>query len=243
MFRKLLFSGFVCAAVVFMGCNSKSNPASPSDTPAVPTGTTALFSDGFGGDLSKYESQFMLAVDSFYSPMRITIDAAHSGTHSLTTDSNKTALCYEVTPRPESGIVGFQWYMMAKSAGSINFAVSAGQNAGSSGGLSKNFGFAFDSSNVIKATYHDVNYGMFGEADTVLGTIQFNHWYKCRVEVNLADMTTDSAVVYYLDDAKVYHMNLPTIEMYGIDRVLAFRGYGAEGPKQYYVDDMVLYKK
>ena len=121
------------AAMVCMmaGCNKNSvGPTSTStDSPPIPTGATVVFSDGFGGDLSKYKASYMINVNDFYSPMRITTDAAHSGTHSVTSDSNRTALEYDLVPSIISGIVGVQFYIMAKSSGQTNFTVQIGKNA------------------------------------------------------------------------------------------------------------------
>jgi hypothetical protein len=202
-----------------------------------PGGSTVIFSDGFGGGLSAWRDTYMPIIGDFYPAMRISTVAAHTGTHSITTDSNRTALIYYVDPRIETGIVGAQFYFMAMAKGQINFTVEIGQNAGSSGGLGKSFGFGFDKSDSVKTTYYD---SWNGPQDIMLSAIQLNHWYKGNVEINFADNT----VTYYLDDVKVRALALPLQEMYGIDRVLVFRGLkSTEGLKPYFADDIILYTR
>jgi hypothetical protein len=213
-------------------------PASDSNF-ALPAGATVLFKEGFGSGVTNWRENYMVLVGDFYPQMRISTDAAHTGTHSITTDSNRTALVAYIDPRIETGIVGAQFYIMAKAAGSTNFTVEIGQNNGSSGGLGKAFGIGFDQTNVLKTTFYD---SWNGPLDTMLAAIQVNHWYKCNVELNLdaAVMT----VTYYLDDVKVRTSALPTMEMYGVDRILVFRGMlGTEGAVSYFADDIVLYTK
>jgi hypothetical protein len=238
-------------ALMMSGCGDKSNPAAPTVGDAsvpVPTGATVLFSDGFGGDLTKWESNYMINIGDFYPQMRITTAAANTGTHSLTADSNRTALVYNVVGitdnRIETGVAGLQFYIMATAKGEINFSVQFGQNAGSSGGLGKQFGLGFDPSDSIKCTYYDMDL-MNPQADSMLAPMQLNHWYQCKVEVNFGAAAGDpNAIAWYLDGTKVMSKPLPTQEMYGIDRLLVLRKVGnSNGPEPYYVDDIVLYTK
>lgn len=221
---------------IMAGCKSSDNSVNPVDN------RTVIFTEGFEGDLSNWRPNYMITVGDFYPQMRITADAAHAGTHSITTDSNRTALLYYTDSRIEKGIVGAEFYIRANAAGQTNFTVEIGQNAGSSGGLGKAFGLGFDKTDSVKCTYYD---SYTGQNDKMLSAIQANRWYKCDVEV---DFTAKTAA-YFLDGAKVRTVGLPTQEMYGIDRVLVFRGMGlvdlpnAEGPKPYFADDIVFYKK
>ena len=232
---------------IMLGC--KNNPASPAKPNPVDTTRTVLFREGFEEDSAKLDSiwtSYMITTDEgFYAKMRSTMAAAHSGTHSITTDSNWTALEYNVFSRIETGIVGVEFYIRANAAGQTNFTVEIGQYAGSSGGLAKAFGLGFDRNDSVKYTYYN---GFTGQhSDSMISPIRFNNWYKCAVEVDFTAWT----VTYYLDDAKVRTKPLPALaeEMYGIDRVLVFRGMGlvdlpnAEGPKPYFADDIVFYKK
>jgi hypothetical protein len=150
MLRKILFAGatVACVAAMLTGC-SKKNPAEPEDeTPTAPSGATLVFAEGFGGDLSEWDNDYMVDMFHIYPRMRTTTDAAHTGTHALTTDSNNTALLFSLLPadRIESGIAGVQFYIMAKELGQANFTVEIGANAGSSGGVQPAFGIGFDPS-------------------------------------------------------------------------------------------------
>lgn len=255
MFRKILA---ISASVIIsglMGCPSPTSPTTPTagDTPPAITGTTTVFSSGLSptdiADSSKWSKNYMINANDFYPPMRATTDAFYSGKYSVTTDSNRTALVHAIDGdhRITSGICGVQFYIMAKKADSINFTLEIGQYAGSSGGLCKAFGIGFDVRDSIKATNYD-SYG--GRTDKMVGAIQPNHWYKCKIEI---DFTTKKTT-YYIDNQKVDEGTLPTIEMYGIDRLVILRGLEyvtsdqnvipcKDGPKQYYIDDVVLYTR
>jgi hypothetical protein len=252
MFRHILFTGAVIACSVGMltGC-SKKNPAEPpaGETPTTPSGTTLVMAEGFGGDLSKWDNEYMVTQFDIYPRMRTTTDAAHTGTHSLTTDSNNTALLYTIplVNRIESGIAGVQFYIMAKALGQANFTVEIGANAGSSGGVQPAFGIGFDPSDSIKCTYYDMYYPYNnGHGDSLIAPMTPNHWYKCVVEADRSAQT----ITYSIDDALVRTFPFDTTRVMGIDKLLVFRGFSgvnnaqsAEGPKQYYADDIVFYKK
>jgi hypothetical protein len=253
MLRKILFAGatVACVAAMLTGC-SKKNPAEPEDeTPTAPSGATLVFAEGFGGDLSEWDNDYMVDMFHIYPRMRTTTDAAHTGTHALTTDSNNTALLFSLLPadRIESGIAGVQFYIMAKELGQANFTVEIGANAGSSGGVQPAFGIGFDPSDSIKCTYYDMYYPYNnGYGDSLLCPFELNRWYKCAVEANFSDST----ITYYLDDVLVRTFPLDVARIMGIDKLLVFRGMNgafglmdasAEGPKQYYADDIVFYKK
>jgi hypothetical protein len=253
MIRKILVLGAAISISGFLGCGDPVSGNDKGETPAAPAGTQAVFAEGFGGDLSKWDNNYMITVGDYYPHMRITDEVAHSGKYCATTDSNRTALLYKIDPRLEGtvcNICGVEFYIMSKGAGKINFTVELGQNAGSSGGLGKAFGVGFDVRDSIKSTSLDPN-RTSGDIrlDKLVGTITPGKWYKCKIEI---DFTAKTAT-YYIDDNKVDQHALPTVEMYGIDRMLVYRGkYGgtndypiecSEGSKQYFVDDIVLYKK
>lgn len=212
-------------------------------------GEVPIFSEDFESDLSNWGQHYMVDAVDFYPRMRITPDASFSGFHSITTDSNRTALVYNLSGdnRLSDRICGVQFYLMAKAKGEINFTLELGQYAGSSGGLSKAFGIGFDVRDSIKVTNYDA---YVGRTDNMCGAIIPGHWYKCKIEIDF----TNKKTAYYIDDKKINEGTLPTIEMYGIDRLLIFRGQEyltsdqdvipcSEGPKPYYIDNIVLYKK
>jgi len=249
MLSKLVLSGILCSSLVFvMGCNPTSSSSS---------GTTTILTEGFEKNLSSWSSEYRINLDDpTYPQMRITTDAAHTGTHSLTSDSTTTALIYSLPNKlqsSDSALVYLQFYMMAKAYGEANFTVQIGQDAGSSGGLFKKFGFGFNTNDSIETVYfdnHNTDMTNNGYTEAPVSKITLNHWYKCVVEVNF----TTKKVNYSIDDALVLSKDLPTSDMAHIDRLLVFRGatvdrpdYSSvackEGVKQYYADDIVLYKK
>jgi hypothetical protein len=239
---------FAVTAVNSAGESDVSNvmtqtPQVPPDSAVpLPSGTTLVFKEGFGEGLTRWEVSYMINIVDNYPQMTISTAAAHSGTHSITSDASRSALVYNIDPRLEAGTVGLQFYMMATAAGQTNFSVRFGQNAGSSGGLGKAFGFGFDKTDSVKTIYYD-SWEMNPEIDSMLAPIQMNHWYKCVVEINFAAGTAGN-ITWKLDDAVVQTKPLPVSEMYGIDRALVFRGMdGADGVKPYYADDIVVYTK
>jgi hypothetical protein len=206
-----------------------------------PSHLRTFFAEGFEGNLSAWKTEYVdILGDPTFPRMRITSDVAHTGTYSLTSDANRTALVYNFSKKLQDSIVGLQCYIMAKELGNTNFTVQLGQDAGSSGGLAKKFGFGFSPDNSVITIFYDDYSGI---DNTAVQTILLNHWYKCVVEV---DFTT-KVISYYLDDQLVHTATLPTMGMYGIDKLLAIRGFeptlGQDGTKKYYIDDIVLYRK
>jgi hypothetical protein len=249
MVRQGVFAGVVvvCMVGMMMGCSKEDGPNENSITG--PVGDTVKFSEGFGDALSKWRDDYMIVVGDNYPKMRITDEAAHTGTHSITSDSNRTALQAYIAPQLYTGVVGVQFYIMAKAPVQTNFTVEIGQNNGSSGGLGKAFGIGFDMTDSVKCSYYD---SWTGHKDTMIAPIELNKWYKCNVEVDMD--AVPGTISYYLDDILVRTLPLPTGEWYGIDRLLVFRGLGdytqdgslipsADGVAQYYADDIVVYKK
>jgi hypothetical protein len=252
MFRNIIYAGVVmmCGIVAFSGCDKSPTATENDSTPSAPAGATFIFGEGFGDGLAKWEGVYMISSMELYNQMRITTETAYNGTHSLTTDSNMTALYHIENSRVETGTVGVEFYMKAKTKGGINFGVEIGQNPGSSGAVSPAFGILFDPSDSIKCVFFTswpVN-----NVQKMIAPIQPDRWYKCKVEVNFASATA----TYYIDDALVHTQIYPStgsendIGLMGIDRVLVLRGkYGnppstsSEGTKPYFVDDIVFYKK
>ena len=131
MAHRLIFtaSAVACIAGMMIGCGSKDNPVAPAAGDASitgPAGSTVVFSEGFGGDLSKWEQQYMINVGDYYPQMRITTAAAHTGTHSITSDTSQSALEYVLPTQEYTGIAGVQFYVMATAKGEANFTVQIG---------------------------------------------------------------------------------------------------------------------
>lgn len=250
MFRKFYMVGAIAvlSSVGFMACDNPAGTTDEDKTPTGPAGSTLVFGEGFGNGVSKWEGVYMISSMETYQQMRVTTDAAHQGTHSLTTDSNMTALYHVENDRKETGTVGVEFYMMAKAKNQVNFGVEIGQNPGSSGAVSPAFGIFFDPSDSIKCIFFTT--WPANDVQKMIAPIQPDHWYKCRVEVNFETKTA----TYYIDDALVHTQTYTDdIGLMGIDRVLVLRGkYGnplstpsmsAEGTKPYYVDDIAFYTK
>ena len=255
MFRKTFYIGtaMVCALSVLTVCN---NPVTPQggggETPAAPAGAKVIYADGFGGDLSKWETNYMINMGDFYPHMQITTAAAHTGTHSITSDSSRTALLYALADSisVRTGIAGVQFYLMAKALDSANFTVEIGKNAGSSGGLGYAFGIGIDPNNSLKCKYFDM-LGNPSVKDSMIGAVQLNHWYKCVVEVNFST----KMITYAIDNTTITMAMPATADMSKVDRLLVYRGQTVlradgytndpckDGPKQYYADDIVFYQK
>jgi hypothetical protein len=251
MFRNLLVTGVLIAGVVMLSECQKNPVATANDTnPTAPAGSSLLFSEGFGGDLSKWDGIYQVSGAEKYKQMRITTAAAKSGTHSLTTDSSMTALCHrELADSPvDTGIAGVEYYMMAQTLGQINFGLEIGKDPGSSGAVTPAFGIFFDPSDSIKCIVHNT----WPAVDTQIAVekITASRWYKFKVEVNM----TDSTANYFIDDNKILTLklidNLKDAYPLGINRLLICRGTmgmnfssSAEGVKPYFIDDIVYYKK
>ena len=246
-----IIAAVTCVVFIMAGCNNPVDPAAgDGDFLTAPAGATKIYSDGFEGDLSKWDEKYMIVVSDFYYHMQQTTAAFHSGKNSITADSNRTALLYSLSDERsvDQGIAGVQFYIMANEKGQTNFTVEIGKNAGSSGGLGKAFGIGFDPNDSIKCKAYDM-LGSEQVGDFMVAPIELGHWYKCVVEVDF----TAKKVRYTIDDMN-HTIDLPSSDMSKIDRLLVFRGQTterpnyssvdcAEGKKQYYVDDIVFYKK
>jgi hypothetical protein len=245
--------GVLTAGSMMIACNNSSPtnppPTPPSDTPPAPSGVTVLFAEGFGDTLGAWQPDYLIKYgDPTYPRMRITTAAAHTGTHSVTSDTSWSALEYVIPNQLYTGTVGVQFYIMATAKGEANFSVQYGQNAGSSGGLGHAWGLGFGHNDSLVAYLYDYMSGTQYQ-DSSLFPMQLNHWYKCVVEANF----NDSTFTYYVDDQKVRTATVPAQDWYGLDRLIVYRGTNPydeaqgldhqSGPKPYYADDIVLYKK
>ncbi len=247
-----MFLTVILGIIAFYTCEKTPLSAENDSSPEPPAGGTLIFGEGFGSGLSGWEGVYMISSEERYAQMRITTEAAHRGKYSITSDSNMTALYHIENNRVESGIVGVEFYMMAKEPSQINFGIEIGQNPGSSGAVSPAFGIFFDTSDSLKCIFFTS--WPANDVQKTIAPIIPGHWYKCRVEVDFEN----SKAAYYIDDELVHTQNYPSfgnddIGLMGIDRILVFRGkYGSpfstpatssEGPKHYYIDDIVFYKR
>jgi hypothetical protein len=78
---------------------------------------------------------------------------------------------------------------------------------------------------------------------TCFAALQYNTWYKFRVECNFNDTTAS----YFMDDSKI--QTIKTVVISSINRFFVMRdsvvtqGPGPQVPKEYYLDDYTVYKR
>jgi hypothetical protein len=242
-----LAAGLFAATLLVIGCTVPNLLGTPDPLPMGPDGATVLFRDSFGGSLSHWDASYMVSIGVFYPRMRNSVAEVHSGTHSVTSDSSWSALVSSLASDNiiNTNIAGLEFWLYAKTLGEANFAAQIGQNAGPSGGLGKSYGIGFGRNDSIKCTYFDFT-DSIPYRNKSIAPIQLDHWYRCDVEVDF----NAKAISYYIDSVKVQTVPLQLDEMYGIDRILISRGEDPtdsldhpSGPKQYFIDDVVLYKK
>ena len=236
----------------FFGCltdddSKDTDTGTNPDTTTDPSGARVVFSDDFEGDLSKWEPDYLVVYgEPAFVPMDISTAAFHGGSKSVTCGAGETALVAKLDTNLGAGYVasagktvaGIEFYMMGSSAGTEKFSAVIGKNAGSSGGLGKQFGFGFDESGNVIATYYDQSLEVMDpNIDTVVAVMTPGKWHKCVVDLDF----TAKIVTWKLDDAQVRTLPFPTVEFHGLDRVLIFDGM--PGVQPYYVDDIKVYMK
>ena len=237
---------FCATAAIIVSCTVPNLLGSPDPSPATPSGATVLISESFGGNLSKWDASYMVSRGVLYSQMRNSVAVVHSGTHSITSDSSANALACSPHEIVDSGIAHLEFWLYAQSLGEANFTVQFGENAPqASGGLGKSFGIGFGRNDSLKCTYFDFT-DSSPYRDSSIAPILLGHWYKCTIEVDFNAKT----ISYFIDDQQVRTLTLLVENLYGIDRILAFRGVDARdpndhpsGPKEYYLDDLVYCRK
>jgi len=221
-------------------CNSNSNP-----TPLVvaPPKNVVLF-DGFEGNNLDSVGYTKLYNPHSYGWMSITTNAAHSGTYSLTSDSNNTGLRRWLDNPVFDSIGGLEFYLMAKSSGKTNFfaaIVTMGTSAGMlNNGFSSILGMGIDKSDSLWYTYQKYDDPQ-ADSDLVYKTfaaLEFNKWYKCAVEYDF----TLHKVTYLLNGTIVFTRSAPGINV--LDMLITMRdNLGAQGAKDYFIDDISVYKR
>ena len=204
-----------------------------------------IFSEGFEGN-NLDSAGFRVAYRGpDYGWMIITTNAAHSGTHSLASDSNKTGI-RKILPVDQfinDSIAGLEFYLMAAKAGQTEVYSAFGQG-GNSLGMLKNgwqtvFGMGIDTSDSLWCLYEKYSNPQ-ADSDLVhkrCGALEENKWYKCNIEYDFAAMM----LTYSLNDMVVYTKSAPnrTIEEFIVYRDTC----GTQGPKEYYFDDITMYKR
>jgi len=227
---------FVIASVVIGGimvmCNSKNAPTSPT----VP-GTT-IFSEGFESNLTLDSLGYRQVV---YTPgealMSISTQCAHTGTHSLTSDSNNTSIKYRFDTPISDSIAGLQFYLMATKAAHTNFLAAICQPGSSANGLFIILGLGIDKSDSLMY-FCQTDPDSAGTTSKNFAALTLNKWYKCKIEYNF----TDTTLTYYVDDVIVG--NKITSAPKSLQTFVVMRdNLGAQGTSGYYLDDITVYKR
>lgn len=233
----------IVAGGIFISCQKKSSE------PAGPTGPTGpqrnvFLSDGFeySSDslANKYNKVAWVGGRGF---MSTTTDTAHSGTHSLTSDSSKTGIKLGGAFSIQDSIAGLEFYLMAKKAEQINFFSALASSGSAWNGLYIILGMGISRSDSLQYIYQydpskpDSNY------TKCFASLQFNKWYKCNIEYSFPDTT----VTYSLDDSVVYTRKTPLLSPLNVflvarDSVVS-EGAGSQGSKEYYIDDVTVYER
>jgi len=237
--RSVFYFAAAAAIVAGMNCTESKPPLEP-DAPL----KTVLISDGFENDSAVTANwmRYYLAQDPpRYAWLTVTAAEKHSGAKSLTSDSSHCGITRQIE-KIDTGLIGMEFYLMAGAPSQAKFGATFGESGGSSSMPLHSYGFAFDSTDSIKTI--DFDFFDTTRAGINLDRIQPGHWYKCVVEI---DFKTTNNITYYLDDALVNTVSIPSSAastLSGIDVMEVVRAsIPAGGAKPCYLDDFCLYTK
>jgi hypothetical protein len=216
---------------IFITCNKSSNPAGPTPPPDPTTGQIIL-SEGFEGDLSNYRA---LSFDSLL--MSITTQNPHSGTHSLTSDSNNSSIRGILDRSIDDSIAGLQFYLMATKAGQ-DLMVAFCKTGSSPTGLYTIIGMGIDKSGSLTYVYQNAPDDSINNESKNFAALTLNKWYKCRIEYDYSDTT----LTYYVDDKIVRQRTTPTPMSLPVFVVMR-DSLGTQGPSGCYLDDITIFKR
>jgi hypothetical protein len=229
--------GVLAVSMAFITCNEKSGPTTPStpiNPPPDPTAGQIIVSEGFEND-SIFRTNYRVLS---FEPGKMSISAQnpHSGTHSLTSDSNKTSIACQIDPAIGDSIAGLQFYLKATKHGQ-NLIVAMCKTGSSPSGLWTTIGMGIDKSDSLRYVYEDNPDAIINEHKN-FAKLTLNKWYKCRVEYDY----TDTTLTYYVDDAVVRTrtapspMTLPTF-------VVMRDSLGTQESSGCYLDDIMIFKR
>lgn len=230
-------SQFFCImAAVAMGgmaitCNKSSNPASPP-----PVIRNVLLSDGFEDTSVPLKS---LTYAPGWGCMSISTANPHNGTRSLTSDSSRTGIKEDFTTIYDS-IAGLEFYLMAKKAEHINFYGAIARMGSAWNGLFAILGIGISATTPDSLMYvYQINPEKPElNEQKCFALLQTNKWYKCVIEY---DFTTND-LTYSVDGQVVAAKTTSPMMMLGLF-VTARDELGSQGPKEYYIDDVTIYKR
>ena len=225
----------VCAiAAVALGglliCCDKKDASSAPPAPE----RNAVLSEGFENGISDY-------MQVTYAPeqglMSVSTNYAHSGTHSLTSDSNNTGIRKSLDDPISDSIAGLEFYLMAKKAERTNFVAVIARSGSSANGLYTILGMGIDKSDSLKYIYEYQPDDTSNEHKN-FAALEYDKWYKCNIEYDF----NDSTVTYFLDGRIVHTRSTPNLIAL-TSFVIMRDSLGSPGPKDYYVDDVTIYKR
>jgi len=212
-------------------CNKTNNPAAPV--------RNVLFTEGFEADTILSDNYQQVTYMTGWGMASVSANAAHSGTHSLTTDSNLAGIKKRLDTEIQDSTAGLEFYLMAKKAEHINLFAALAQTGSTSTGLNIIMGMGISMSDSLYCNYENA---LMDSGPIIMhqnfAALQFNKWYKCNIEYNFSA----SNITYFLDGAPVKTITVPVT--LAIPFFMVMRdNLGASGSKDYYIDDITIYKK
>ena len=131
---------------------------------------------------------------------------------------------------------------MARKAEHIPFFSAIGTGGSEWNGLKAIIGIGTSASDSLQYIY-EWQANQPENEHSCFAALQYNTWYKFRVECNFNDTTAD----YFMNDSKI--KTIKTKDILSINRFFVMRdslgaqGPGPDGHKEYYVDDVTIYKR
>jgi hypothetical protein len=235
----------VTLCVVVVMCNSNNGP-----TALPPSQHTIILSQGFEGNNLDSAGYTKIYNPRAYGPMSITKKTAHTGAYSLTSDSNNTGIrkwLYNSNGDQVSisdSIAGMEFYLMAANSGKTDFfaaIVTMGTSAGMlDNGFSTVLGMGINKSDSLWYTFQKYDNPQ-ADSDLVqknFAALEFNKWYKCAMEYDFAAQK----LTYFLNDSAIFTRSAPGIKK--LDMFITMRdSLGTQGTKDYFIDDITIYKR
>lgn len=228
----------LAAAGIFIDCDSPT-----SSKPPLPPPRQVIETDGFEYENDSLATKYnKVAWVGGRGLMSTTTAAAHSGTHSLTSDSTKTGIRLYSNFSIEDSIAGLEFYFMARKAEHIPFFAAIGLSGSEWNGLKAIVGIGTSASDSLQYIY-EWQANMPENEHTCFAALRYDTWYKFRVECDFNDTTAS----YFMNDSNV--RTIKTKDITSINRFFVMRdslgtqGSGPQGPAEYYLDDYTLYKR
>ncbi|MBN1758953.1 MAG: hypothetical protein JW863_11575 [Chitinispirillaceae bacterium] len=142
----------------------------------------------------------------------------------------------------EDSVAGLQFYFLAKKSEHIPFFAALGSGGSEWNGLKVILGIGATANDSLQFIY-EWQTNQPENLHTGFAALQYDIWYKFRIECNFTDTTAS----YFMNDSLIH--TLKTIDILSINRFIVMRdsvgaqGPGPDGPKEYYLDDYAVYKR